>query len=88
LSGSKSYGDETMVVSWAADQEQGNPKNERRNYTNDPSWANEIAEFTDAILNDRPVANGSAEDALKTMELVYKIYCADEVWREKWKLTD
>ena len=39
--------------------------------------ANEITEFTDAILNDVPVTNGSAEDALKTMELVYKIYCAD-----------
>ena len=87
LSGSKSYGDETMVVSWAAEQEHGNPRDERRNYTNDPSWANEITEFTDAILNDVPVTNGSAEDALKTMELVYKIYCADESWRAKWTLS-
>ena len=52
LSGSKSYGDETMHVSWAAEQEKGNPKDETRNYKDDPSWANEIAEFTDAILND------------------------------------
>ena len=88
LSGSKSYGDETMHVSWAADQERGNPQDETRNYTDDPSWANEIAEFTDAILNDGPVVSGSAEDALQTMELVYKIYCADVSWRDQWNLTE
>ena len=44
--------------------------------------------FADAILNDTPVVNGTAEDALKTMELVYRIYCADPEWRDRWNLSD
>ena len=86
LSESKSYGDETMTVAWAAEEEQGNPREETSSYTDDPSWVDEIDEFALAILKDEPVKNGSAEDALKTMDLVYKIYCADPNWRDQWNL--
>ena len=33
-----------------------------------------------AICNDKPVVQGSSYDALKVMELVYKIYNADDSW--------
>ncbi len=88
LSGSKSYGAETMTVAWAHEDELGDPREQTTRYNHDPSWADEIAGFTDAILNDTPVVNGTSEDALKTMELVYHIYCADPDWRDRWNLSD
>jgi len=88
LSGSKSYGAETMTVAWAHEDEMGDPREQTTRYNHDPSWADEIAGFADAILNDTPVVNGTSEDALKTMELVYRIYCADPEWRDRWNLSD
>lgn len=88
LSGSKSYGDETMTVAWAAEDESGEPKEQVTRYANDPSWADEIAEFAHAIINDAAIIHGSSEDALKTMELVYKIYCADPDWKARWGLSE
>jgi hypothetical protein len=46
-----------------------------------------VAEFAAAIQENVPITNGSAEDALKTMELVYRIYCADSEWKAKWGLS-
>ena len=88
LSSSKSYGAETMTVAWVGDDETGDPREQTTRYNHDPSWADEIAGFADAILNDTPVVNGTSEDALKTMELVYRIYCADPEWRDRWNLSD
>ena len=88
LSGSKSYGDETMTVARAAEDESGEPKEQITRYVDDPSWADEIAEFADAILSDAAIIHGSSEDARKTMELVYKIYCADPKWKAQWGLRE
>ena len=88
LSGSKSYGDETMTVAWATDNDTGDPKEQTTSYKHDSSWADEINEFADAIVNDKPIINGSSEDALKTMELVYRIYCADPQWKDRWNLSE
>ena len=87
LSGSKSYGAETMTVARKADDDRGDPREETRRYNHDPSWADEIAEFADAILRDKPIDNGSSDDALKTMQLVYRIYCADPDWKARWDLS-
>jgi predicted dehydrogenase len=87
LSGSKSYGAETMTVARIAGDDMGDPREETIRYNKDTSWADEVAEFATAILNDAPITNGSAEDALKTMELVYQIYCADPDWKSKWGLS-
>jgi predicted dehydrogenase len=87
LTGSKSYGAETMTVAYAADDDQGDPKEVTTEYDTDNSWADEITEFTDVILANRPITSGSSEEALKTMELVYRIYCADHEWKEKWGLS-
>lgn len=87
LSGSKSYGAETMTVVWAHPDDAGDPKEQSTRYNHDPSWADEIAEFADAVLRDRPIVNGSSDEALKTMHLVYRIYCADPAWRARWGLS-
>lgn len=88
LSGSKSYGAETLTVAWACDNGAGDPREQTTRYNNDPSWADEIADFADAITHNRPISEGSSDDALKTMALVYKIYCADPEWKQKWGLQD
>ena len=86
LSGSKSYGAETLTITRRGDNDMGDPHEETKRYNNDPSWTLEVAEFADAVLRGGEIRNGSAEDALRTMQLVYKIYCADPVWREMWQL--
>ena len=86
LSGSKSYGEETLTIARTTGGDMGDPKEEIKNYTQDPSWADEVAAFADAVVNGAPVVNGSSDDALRTMQLVYKIYCADEDWKARWDL--
>ena len=86
LSGSKSYGEETLTITQRGENDMGDPHEETTRYNRDPSWSLEVAEFADAILNDGEIINGSGNDALKTMQLVYKIYCADPEWREMWGL--
>jgi len=88
LSGSKSYGSETMTVAWATEGDMGDPKEQTTRYNQDNSWANEINEFANAILQNSTIVHGTVEDAFRTMELVYKIYCADPKWRESWQLSD
>lgn len=88
LSGSKSYGAEKLIVVYATENDSGEPKEVTTRYNEDNSWKEEIAEFADAICQDKPVANGSSEEALRTMRLVYRIYCADPNWKNKFNLTD
>jgi predicted dehydrogenase len=88
LSGSKSYGAETLTVARATPNDAGDPKEEVTRYDNDPSWADEIADFAEAIARNRPVVDGSAAEALATMRLVYRIYCADAEWKTQWGLDD
>ncbi|MFD2234497.1 Gfo/Idh/MocA family protein [Phaeospirillum tilakii] len=86
LSGSKSYGAETLTVAWRDEEGNGDPREQTTRYNTDPSWADEIAEFADAVREDRPVEHGSSDEALKTMRLVYDIYRADPDWRRRWDL--
>ena len=86
LSGSKSYGAETMTVARIADTDMGDPKEQTTRYNSDTSWSDEVNEFAEAVINDKAISNGSSEDAYKTMELVYKIYCADADWQGQWGL--
>jgi predicted dehydrogenase len=88
LSGSKSYGQETLTVAWASQGDRGDPRERTTSYTEDNSWRDEIDEFAAAIVADRPIVNGTPEDALRTMQLVYRIYCADPAWRDEFALDD
>jgi predicted dehydrogenase len=86
LTGSKSYGAETITVAWKTEDDAGDPMERTIRYNSDSSWKDEVAEFADAILNGKPIENGSSEDAAKTMQLVYRIYCADAAWKARWNL--
>jgi len=87
LSGTKSYGAETLtVVTVDHDNDNGDPREHLTSYNRDPSWEEEINRFADYILTDQPVNSGSSLDAFNTMKLVYKIYHADPVWRETYAI--
>lgn len=88
LSGSKSYGAETITVAWAGDDDGGDPREQMTRYNDDHSWKDEIAAFADAIDSGAPLSHGSSLDALRTMHLVYRVYCADPAWRERYNLSD
>ena len=88
LSGSKSYGAETLTVSVASKRDSGDPKETTTRYNHDPSWRDEIWEFADCVLKKRKVGHGSSLDALKAMELIYRIYCADPGWKRAYRLSD
>ena len=87
ISGTKSYGAETLTVVRAdSDNDKGDPREQLTRYNHDPSWNEEIKVFIHAILNDSPLQGSTSEDALKTMKLVYKIYYSDTTWREKYDI--
>ena len=89
LTGSKSYGNETMTLVTAdPDRDNGDPKEELFEYKDDPSWDLEIADFTQSVLNNEPVQSGTSQDAYQTMKLVYKIYHADPIWRKQFNISD
>jgi predicted dehydrogenase len=85
LSGSKSYGAETLtVISANPEKDNGDPREHRTRYNRDPSWDAEIAAFAHSIITDAPVESGSSSDAFRTMQLVYRIYYADPEWRSRY----
>ncbi len=89
LSGTKSYGAETLTVVRAdPDNDQGDPKEQLTRYNRDPSWDEEIAAFAAAIRDDAPVGSGNSQDALRTMQLVFRIYHADAQWRQTYAIPD
>ena len=87
LSSTMSYGQENLITAKRQFEDEayrtGNPREEIIYFGKDDSWEHEINEFTDCILNDKPVKHGKSEDALKVMELIYRIYNEDEKWRNK-----
>lgn len=86
LSSTKSYGQETLTVTRADPNANGSPPATTKSYIHDNSWANEINDFTRHILGDTPVEIGNSHDALKTMELVFRIYAADDDWRSRYTI--
>jgi len=89
LSGTKSYGAETLTVVRAdPDNDAGDPKEQTTRYNRDPSWDDEIAAFGEAVTRNSPVISGTSDDALRTMQLVFRIYFADPQWRETFQISD
>lgn len=87
LSSTRSYGAETITVAHPSPGDQGDPREVTIRYNNDPSWHDEVHDFAAAILDGREIEHGTSLEALRTMELVYRIYCADRTWAERWGLT-
>lgn len=89
LSGSKSYGAETLTVVTADhDNDNGDPKEQLTRYNRDPSWEEEVNRFAECIVTDQPIESGSSLDALNTMRLVFKIYHADPEWRKTYSIAN
>ena len=85
LTGSKSYGDETLtVISSNPAKDKGAPMESTSKYNEDVSWDNEIKYFANCLKNDLTIERGSIEDAIETMQLVEQIYQADPIWKKKY----
>ncbi|MBU0477122.1 Gfo/Idh/MocA family oxidoreductase [bacterium] len=85
LSSTQLYGKETLKIASCIYDKKGyplpNPQESITYYDDDKSWIVEVNEFVGYIMENKPVSNGGVEDAVKTMELVQKIYNADERWK-------
>jgi predicted dehydrogenase len=80
LTGTRSYGDETLTIARKAregSEYPGAPMEETVYFDEDPSWAVEIETFLACVRSGQPVKSGSSEQALRAMELVYAIYGDD-----------
>jgi predicted dehydrogenase len=86
LSGSKSYGQEKLIICKRDEAEVGSLHEETVTYLEDNSWRDEIAEFAGAIDNGGRIESGNSADALATMKLVYSIYYSDCVWRKAYNI--
>ena len=87
LSSSRSYGAEQLTVVFRGEDDRGDPREVTTRYNEDNSWAAEVDDFARCILADRPVRNGSSLEALRTMQLVYAVYGADEDWVRRWDIS-
>ena len=89
ISGTKSYGEETLTIVQAdPENDFGQPIEKVTRYNKDPSWLAEIENFVECILLDKPIKDGTSDDALQTMKLVNKIYFEDSKWRKKFDIPD
>lgn len=90
LSSTHSYGREKMIVARRQFEDEafsiGSPREETIYFDTDNSWELEVDEFADCILNNKTIKNGTSNDALRVMEIIYKIYNADAKWRKKIKV--
>lgn len=86
LSGSKSYGEERLIIGNRDESDTGTAREETVTYLEDNSWRDEIDEFADAIVNNGTIQYGNSLDALATMKLIYRIYYADPEWRESFQI--
>ncbi len=87
LSGSKSYGEEKIVIGKRDEEsENGQMESITTKFLQDNSWRDEIFEFADAVINNNRIESGSSLDALETMKLVFNIYYSDEEWRNKYNI--
>ena len=85
LTGSKSYGDETLtVITSDPSKDNGMPKESTSKYNEDVSWDNEIKYFANSLASNTSIERGSIKDALETMKLIEVIYKADPIWKEKY----
>jgi len=79
LSSSKSYGQEKLTIIDKKEQSAvGSLSGNTVEFLEDNSWNDEIIEFADIIINDKPVTQGNSNDALMTMKLINKIYKDDQ----------
>lgn len=86
LSGSKSYGQERLIIGRRDESDVGTLHEETVTYLEDNSWRDEINEFANAIIRGDKIKYGNSAEALATMIIVYKIYCADNNWAKAYNI--
>ena len=87
LSGSKSYGEEKLKIVPRNDRSDVGSFYEITNsYLDDNSWRDEINDFVDLIIQNKSIDKGSSSEALKVMEMIYQIYCADQEWKNVFNI--
>jgi predicted dehydrogenase len=86
LSGTKSYGEEKLIIGIKSESDLGALREETITYLEDNSWRDEINEFAEAILKGKKILHGTSVEALRTMKLVYSIYFADHDWKRLFKI--
>lgn len=87
LSGSKSYGSESLTIVKANSKTDiVTPLEKNLYFYEDRSLDDELKYFVDTIKYDNKVINGSSFDALQSMLLVYRVYWDDKKWRSKFKI--
>lgn len=86
LSGTKSYGEEKLIIGRRDEAFTGVSKYETIRYIEDNSWRDEIFEFADSVLKGTEILSGNSTDAIETMKLVYRIYWSDPEWREAFHI--
>jgi predicted dehydrogenase len=85
LTGSKSYGDETLrIITSNPEKDKGMPIESTTKFNEDVSWDNEIQYFYNCLTNNLEIQRGSIQDAIETMKLVEAIYKADPEWNKKY----
>ncbi len=89
LTGTKSYGAETLTVAIVDHgNDNGNPREQLTRYNTDKSWEREINDFATSILEGEAIVSGTSLDAFKTMKLVNQIYYSDQNWRTQFKISN
>ncbi len=88
LSGSKSYGEEELIIGPRDESDLGTTREQSIKYLQDKSWELEINEFADAVEKKKPIQHGKSSEALETMKLVYKIYGSDLGWKKTHNIPD
>ena len=89
LTGTKSYGNETLTVARVDhSNDNGDPREQLTRYNSDPSWEQEINDFATSIMEGTPIESGTSRDAFQTMKLVNQIYYADYNWRSQFNIPD
>ena len=78
LSKTHSYAPEKLIVGRREFEHitfaMGKPKESVVWFENDDSWKIEVEEFVNAVSGGRKIVNGTSNDALKTLQLVERIY--------------
>ena len=81
LSGTKTYGKETLKIFPGAKPytfKGETTKTKKFYFDKDTSWSDEIDEFADVIIKNRPVKYGNIYDSLAVMKMIDKIYKDDK----------
>ncbi len=87
LSGTRSYAPEKLVVGRREFEDithaMGKPKEETTWFEYDNSWIYEVEEFFDAVVHDKPIRNGTSQDAYNALKLVEDIYDHSGFYQDK-----